>query len=76
MWVKHNHALYNTDDMKKIEVKRTKIIATFFDGEEVILGEFRATKEAQDYLSNITRKLLAAGTDKEGLIIKDTKEKK
>ena len=35
-----------------------------------------AIKEAQDYLSNITRKLLAAGTDKEGIIIKDTKEKK
>lgn len=76
MWIKHNHALYNTDDMKKIEVKRTKIVGTFFDSEEVILGEFRATKEAQDYLSNITRKLLAVGTDKEGIIIKDTKEKK
>lgn len=76
MWIKHNHALYNTDDMKKIEVNRTKIIATFFDGEAVILGEFRAMKEAQDYLSNITRKLLAAGTDNEGIIIKDTKEKK
>ena len=76
MWIKHNHALYNTDDMKKVEAKRTKIIGTFFDGEEVILGEFRAMKEAQDYLSNITRKLLAAGTDNEGIIIKDTKEKK
>ena len=76
MWIKHNNALYNTEDMKKIEAKRTKIIATFFDGEEVILGEFRATKEAGDYLSNITRKLLAAGTDNEGIIIKDTKEKK
>ena len=76
MWIKHNNALYNTEDMKKIEAKRTKIIATFFDGEEVILGEFRAMKEAQDYLASITRKLLAVGTDKEGIIIKDTKEKK
>lgn len=76
MWIKHNHALYNTEDMKKIEAKRTKIIATFFDGEEVILGEFRAMKEAQDYLVSITIRLLAAGTDNEGIIIKDTKEKK
>lgn len=76
MWIKHKNALYNTEDMKKIEARRTKIIATFKDGEEVVLGEFRAMKEAQDILSSITGRLLAIGSDKEGLIIRDTKEKK
>lgn len=73
MWIKHKHALYNTDDMKKIEAKRTKIVATFFDGEEVVIGEFRAMKDAQDHLSTITRALLFEDKDHPGIIIKDTK---
>lgn len=76
MWIKHNHALYNTDDIKKIEVKRTKIIGTFFDGEEVIIGEFRTMKDAQDHLSAITRALLFEDKDHPGIIIKDTKIEK
>ena len=73
MWIKHNKALYNTSDMKKIEARRTKLVAVFFDGEEVIIGEFRAMKECEDILKNITQTLLFEDKDHPGIIIRDTK---
>lgn len=76
MWIKHNKALYNSNDIKKIEVKRTKILATFNDGEEVVIGEFKTMSEAESILRNITQSLLFENKDHPGIIIKDTKEKK
>ncbi len=76
MWIKHNKALYNSNDIKKIEVKRTKILATFNDGEEVVIGEFKTMSEAESILRNVSQSLLFENKDHPGIIIKDTKEKK
>lgn len=76
MWIKHNKALYNSNDIKKIEVKRTKILATFNDGEEVVIGEFKTMSEAESILRNVSQSLLFENEDHPGIIIKDTKEKK
>ena len=73
MWIKHNKALYNIDEMTKIFVARTKLKARYPDGTEVILGEFRATKECEDILSSVTRGILGG---EKLIIIRDTKEKK
>ena len=75
MWIKHNHALYNTSDISKIEAKRTKLYATFKNGDVVIIGEFRATKECQDILRSLTNSLIFEDKDHPGVIIKDTKVK-
>lgn len=75
MWIKHNHALYNTSDISKIEAKRTKLYATFKNGDVVIIGEFRATKECQDILRSLTNSLIFEDEDHPGVIIKDTKVK-
>ncbi len=73
MWIKHNKALYNSIYISKIEVRRTKIVATFNDGEEVIIGEFRAMKDADDHYHSIVNALLFEDKDHPGIIIKDTK---
>lgn len=70
MWIKHNHALYNCDDISKIWVCRTKLKAKFNDGTEEIIGEFRATKESEDIFSSVTRNLLS---DEKLMMIRDTK---
>lgn len=75
MWIKHNHALYNTSDISKIEAKRTKLQATFKNGDVVIIGEFRATKECQDILRSLTNSFIFEDKDHPGVIIKDTKVK-
>ena len=76
MWIKHNHALYNANDISKIEVKRTKPYATFKNGDVVVIGEFRATKECQDILRSLSNALLMEDKEHPGVIIKDTKVKK
>lgn len=76
MWIKHNRALYNTADIAKIEVARTKLKATFMDGTTKIIGEFRATKECEEIFANVSRALLFEDKDHPGVIIKDTKEGK
>lgn len=76
MWIKHNNALYNTNDISKIEAKRTKLQATFMNGDVVIIGEFRAMKECQDILATISNRLLFENYENPGVIIKDTKVKK
>ena len=73
MWIKHKHALYNSDYISKIEVRRTKLYATFNDGEEVILGEFSAMKDAEDHFRSVVQALLFEDKDHPGIIIKDTK---
>lgn len=73
MWIKHNKALYNTTDIKMIEARRTKLVAVFFDGHEIVIGEFRRIKECEDILRNIANALLFEDKDHPGLIIKDTK---
>lgn len=76
MWIKHNNALYNASDISKIEVKRTKLYATFKNGDVVIIGEFRAMKECQDILRSLANALLTEDPDHPGVIIRDTKVKK
>ena len=79
MWIKHNNALYNSNDIAKIEISKTyktKLRATFHDGTEVVLGEFKTVKECEDIFHSITRALLFEDKDHPGIIIKDTKEKK
>lgn len=73
MWIKHNHALYNSSDISKIEVKRTKLYATFHDGTEEVIGEFRATKECEDIFRSVSQALLFDDPERPGIIIKDTK---
>ena len=73
MWIKHNKALYNTADIKMIEARRSKLVAVFFDGEERVIGEFRAMKECEDILRSISQALLFEDKDHPGVIIKDTK---
>lgn len=76
MWIKHNNALYNTDYISDIVQDRTKIIATFKDGEKVVLGSFRRIQEAHDIFQSITRALLFEDKDAPGVIIKDTRKEK
>lgn len=76
MWIKHNKALYNSNDISKIEVKRTKLVATFHDGTVETIGEFRAMKECEDIFQSVTRALLFEDKEHPGVIIRDTKEKK
>ena len=79
MWIRHNNALYNSNDIAKIEISKTyktKLRATFHDGSEVVLGEFKTVKECEDIFRSVMQRLLAIGTPDEGIMIKDTKEKK
>lgn len=76
MWIKHNKAMYNSNDISKIEIARTKLKATFRDGEEVIIGEFKTMKEAEDIFRSVSQALLFEDKDNPGIIIRDTKEKK
>ena len=76
MWIKHNKALYNSTEISKIEVKRTKLVATFKDGSTETIGEFRAMKEAEDIFRSVSQALLFENSDHPGIMIKDTKEKK
>ena len=73
MWIKHNHSLYNSSDISKIVVNRTKLIATFHDGTAEVIGEFRATKECEDIFRSVSQALLFEDKDYPGIIIKDTK---
>lgn len=76
MWIKHNDSLYNSDHIVKIVVARTKLKAMLKDGSEILLGEFRATKECQDIFNSVSRALLFDNPDNPGIIIKDTKDKR
>ena len=76
MWIRHNKALYNSTEIAKIEVKRTKLVATFKDGTTETIGEFRSMKECEDILRSVSQALLFENSDHPGVIIKDTKEKK
>ena len=76
MWIKHNNALYNSNDISKIHVSRTAIKAKFKDGTEEIIGSFRTAEEAGHILHSITQSLLFEDKDHPGIIIRDTKEKK
>lgn len=76
MWIKHNRGLYNSNDISKIVVNRTKLIAAFHDGSAEVIGEFRTIKECEDIFQSITRALLFEDKEHPGIIIRDTKEKK
>lgn len=77
MWIKHNNALYNTDDMYEIKVYRTQIKARFKTTNEVeVIGSFRTVEEAEGILRSISQSLLFEDKEHPGIIIKDTKEKK
>ena len=76
MWVKHNNAMYNSNYISKVRQEKTKIIATFQDGEEIVIGNFRLIKEAHDIFQSITRALLTEDKDNPGIIIRDTRKEK
>lgn len=76
MWIKHNNAMYNSNYISKVRQEKTKIIATFQDGEEIVIGNFRLIKEAHDIFQSITRALLTEDKDNPGIIIKDTRKEK
>lgn len=76
MWIRHNKALYNSDDISRIEVKRTKLAAKFKDGSEEIIGEFKTCKECEDIFNSVSRALLFDDSEHPGIIIRDTKPKK
>ena len=74
MWIKHNNALYNTDDMYEIKVYRTQIKARFKTTNEVeVIGSFRTVEEAEGILHSISQSLLFEDKEHPGIIIKDTK---
>lgn len=74
MWIKHNNALYNTDDMYEIKVYRTQIKARFKTTNEVeVIGSFRTVEEAEGILRSISQSLLFEDKEHPGIIIKDTK---
>ena len=73
MWIKHNNALFNSNDISKISLSRTKIIASFKDGSEEVIGSFQKMKEAEDIFRSITRALLFEDKEHPGIIIADTK---
>lgn len=77
MWIKHNNALYNTDDMYEIKVYRTQIKARFKTTNEVeVIGSFKTVEEAEGILRSISQSLLFEDKEHPGIIIKDTKETK
>ena len=76
MWIKHNNALYNSNYILKITNKGTKLIATFKDGTEEIIGQFKRMKECEDILSSLTRALVFEDDDHPGVFIRDTKSSK
>lgn len=76
MWIKHNNAMYNSNYISKIRQEKTKILATFQDGEEVVLGSFRLIQEAHDIFQSVTRALLTEDKDNPGMIIRDTRKEK
>ena len=76
MWIKHNNAMYNTNYIIDMVQEGTKIIATFKDGEKVVIGRFRRVQEAHDIFQTITRALLFEDKDAPGVIIKDTRKEK
>lgn len=76
MWIKHNNAMYNSNYISKIRQVRTKVIATFQDGEEIVIGNFRLIKEAHDIFQSVTRALLTEDKDCPGIVIKDTRKEK
>lgn len=74
MWIKHNNTIYNSDDISNIELVRTKIIATFKDNEQVIIGQFKSTKDSTNIFNSLTRALLTENKDNPGIIIRDTRK--
>lgn len=76
MWIKHNNAMYNSNYISKVRQEKTKIIATFQDGEEIVIGNFRLIKEAHDIFQSVTRALLTEDKDNPGIIIRDTRKEK
>ncbi len=76
MWIKHNNAIYNSDDISYIKQTGTKIVAKFKDGSEEIIGEFRLKKEAEEIFRSITKSLLFEDKENPGMIIVDTRLKK
>lgn len=76
MWIKHNNALYNSNDISSIKQNRTKIVARFKDGSEEVIGEFKLIKESEEIYKSITRALLFEDKDHPGVIIADTRVKK
>ena len=76
MWIKHNNAMYNSNYISRIRQEKTKVIATFNDGEEAVIGNFRLIKEAHDIFQSVTRALLTEDKDSPGIIIRDTRKEK
>lgn len=76
MWIKHNNAIYNSDDISSIKQTGTKIVAKFKAGSEEIIGEFRLKKEAEEIFRSITKSLLFEDKENPGMIIVDTRLKK
>lgn len=76
MWIKHNNAIYNSDDISSIKQKGTKIVAKFKDGSEEIIGEFKLVKEAEEIFRSVTKSLLFEDKENPGMIIVDTRLKK
>ena len=66
--------MYNTNYISKIEQVKTKIIATFHDGEKVCIGQFKSVKDAEGIHQSIVRTLLTEDKDCPGIIIRDTKK--
>lgn len=75
MWIKHNNALYNSNDISSIRLSRTSIKARFMDGSEETIGSFKTMDEAKAIFKSITNGLLFDDKDHPGIIIKDTKVK-
>lgn len=82
MWIRHGHALYNSNDISEIKLCKTTIRARFIsDGEAVILGSFNTPEKAEGIFRNIMQALLyQENPNAPGIMITDdpkpVKEKK
>ena len=76
MWIKHNNALYNSNEIVSIRVARTSLKAKFKDGTEESIGSFKNTEDAKNIFRSVSQGLLFENENHPGIIIKDTKVQK
>ena len=75
MWIRHNHSLYNSNDISEIKLCKTTIRARFIsDGEVVILGTFNTEEKAQGVFRNVMQALLNENPAAPGVMIVDDKK--
>lgn len=77
MWIKHDNALYNTNDISEIWVAGAQIRAMFSSNcETKVIGQFKNKEEAGNVFQSIVKSLLFEDSAHPGMIIKSTKKER